>query len=111
MRTSLNNIMHLRYKKRKRDTLALMKKPSRHTSSDKMSENLGWLGAIAVLSGYALLSIGLIKGDSFLYHGLMLIGSVGLAIITYRRRTYQPFIVNLVFSILAALAITRLLLA
>ncbi len=76
-----------------------------------MSENLGWLGAIAVLSGYALLSIGLIKGDSFLYHGLMLIGSVGLAIITYRRRTYQPFIVNLVFSILAALAITRLLLA
>jgi hypothetical protein len=110
MRTSLSNIMHVCIEKRKRDTLLLVKMHTNQSSNDQLSENLGWLGAFAVLGGYALLSLDFIEGDSFLYHGLMLIGSVGLAIITYRRQTYQPFIVNVVFSILAALAITRLLL-
>ena len=70
---------------------------------------MGWIGTAGVLLAYGLLSVGIIAGETLLYHFLMLVGSVGLAIITYHRKTYQPLVVNVVFSILALTALVRLL--
>ena len=84
-------------------------KPITHLKRSGLAEMLGWIGALALLGSYALLSLGLVNGDSFVYHGMLLVGSIGLAIITYRHQAYQSFIVNAIFSFLACIAIFRLL--
>lgn len=60
-----------------------------------------------MLSAYALLSFGIINGESAVYHGLFLFGSIGLAVITYRHRAYQSFTVNIFFGLLALVALIR----
>jgi hypothetical protein len=91
-----------------------MKKPRRHVKHlprNQYAELAGWLGAGIFLFDYALLSFNLIDGNSVLYHALFLLGSAGLAIVTYRHRAFQSFWVNVVFIFLACLAIGRVLLA
>lgn len=110
MRTSLQCIMRRFAKKRKRVTLIRMKRRIKHLSKSELAETLGWIGAVAILGSYALLSLGIIDGNAIAYHLLMLTGSAGLAIITYRHRAFQSFIVNTAFSILAVMAIVRILL-
>lgn len=60
-----------------------------------------------MLGGYALLSFGVISGESAIYHGMFLIGSIGLAVITYRHRAFQSFTVNVFFGVLALVALIR----
>ncbi len=72
-------------------------------------EIAGWIGAAFILVAYGLLSLDIIAGDSYVYHLSMLIGSAGLAAITYYRRTFQPFVVNALFSVIAVIALIRLI--
>ncbi len=81
----------------------------KHLPRNQFAEIYGWLGSMLILSGYALLTLGLINGNSPMYHLMFLIGSLGLAIVTYRHRAYQSFIVNVFFSLLALVAIIRIL--
>ncbi len=108
MRTSLPSIMHRFAKKRKRDTLIRMERRIKHLSKSQLAEILGWIGAVAILGSYALLSLGIVNGNTIEYHLLMLTGSAGLAIITYRHRAFQSFVVNTTFSILAVIAVARI---
>jgi hypothetical protein len=84
-------------------------KPISHLPQSKLAESLGWIGAAGLLGSYALLSLGIINGDSIIYHTMLLAGSAGLAVITYRHQAYQSFMVNVVFSLLACVAIFRIL--
>jgi len=111
MRTSSPFIMRHSPKKRKHDTLGRMERRIKHLSRSQLAESLGWVGALALLGSYALLSTGVISGDSLLYHTLMLMGAAGLAVVTFRHRAFQSFIVNTIFSGLAIIAIARILLA
>lgn len=70
-------------------------------------ELLGWVGTALVLGGYILLSTGVIGNDP-LYHGMMLFGSIGVALISYRQRAWQPFALNVAFALAAFYAILRL---
>ena len=83
-------------------------KHTKHLPKNILAEAYGWLGSILILSAYALLSLGLVDSNDPIYHVLFLIGSSGLAIITYRHRAYQSFVVNLFFTALAFIAIIRL---
>lgn len=82
----------------------------RHLPKKATAELLGWVGAFGILSSYALLSLGVVGGNSLIYYVLSGIGGFGLAIVTYRHRAYQSFLVNTTFTILAILAILRILL-
>ena len=91
--------------------LHLMKKKEqhvRHLPKSQLAEVFGWFSSILVLAGYALLSFGILDGDSPLYHLIFVIGSVGLAVITYRHRAFQSFTVNVFFAVLALVALIRL---
>ena len=70
-------------------------------------EVLGWTGTILILVSYALLASGVI-GNDIRYHGLLLIGSIGVAAISYYKKAWQPMVLNLVFMILAIIAIMRI---
>lgn len=71
-------------------------------------EIIGWIGTAFVIGSYALLSTGIISGDDYLYHLMVLLGSVGVAAISYLRRAYQPFVINAFFVVIALIALIRL---
>lgn len=74
----------------------------------KPSDIIGWLGTIGVLLGYILLSTGVI-GNDLRYFVLTLVGSLGVAYISYVKKAWQPCVLNIVFALFSIVAIVRLL--
>lgn len=87
-----------------------MEKRTKHLKKNQTAEIIGWVGSVSILSSYGLLSTGIINGSSYIYHTLVLFGSIGLALITYRHRAFQSFTVNIAFGVFATLALIRLFL-
>lgn len=85
----------------------MKQKNIKHLPKNKLAEAFGWFASIVMLSGYALLSFGIINGESAIYHGMFLVGSIGLAVVTYRHRAFQSFTVNVFFGVLALVALIR----
>lgn len=88
--------------------MKLRQKHIKHLPRSQVAEAFGWVGSIMLLGGYALLSLGIVDSASLLYHGMLLLGGVGLAVVTYRHRAFQSVTVNVFFAILAIVAIIRL---
>jgi hypothetical protein len=80
----------------------------KHLPRNRVAELFGWMGSVGILLAYALLSFGLLDGNSPIYHVIFLIGSSGLAVVTYRHRAYQSLVVNIFFAILAFVALVRI---
>jgi hypothetical protein len=78
--------------------------------SNQIYEILGWIGVVFVLGGYCLLATGVIGGNAWQYHVLVLFGSLFLGIISYIKRNYQPVVLNAVFVLFAIIALVRLVL-
>ncbi len=70
---------------------------------------MGWYGVIATLVAYALVSALVLSATSFLYQGLNFTGAVGVTIETWVRRDYQPFWLNLVWALIAFIALLNIL--
>ena len=69
---------------------------------------VGWYGAVATLSAYFLISAGFVHGKDLSYQLLNFSGAIGLAIICYHKRTYQPLVVNIIWAFIAILAIVNI---
>ena len=80
----------------------------KHLPKNLLAEAYGWVGSIMILGGYALLSFGIVDSNAVIYHLLFLVGSSGLAVVTYRHRAYQSFVVNLFFTAFAFIALIRI---
>ena len=74
----------------------------------RLLEISGWIGVALVLLGYGLVSTGVISGNAATYHVFMLFGSLFVALISLKQRSYQPAALNICFFILAAIALIRL---
>ena len=110
-RTSSLAIMNLFIKKHKRHAtiVTMAKRESKlYTIIRTHGELLGWIGTSLIIGSYALLSLGVIGGDSYVYHVLVLTGSVGVAIISYIKQAYQPFVINAFFVAIALIALLRI---
>lgn len=68
---------------------------------------LGWYGTVAILLAYGLLNFSILTPNNFFYQLLNLTGAVGLAIETFRKKDYQPGILNIIWAIIAGLAILK----
>jgi fluoride ion exporter CrcB/FEX len=68
----------------------------------------GWYGAMATLSAYMLISFEVLKPIDLTYQFLNLSGAIGLGLICYYKRTYQPLFVNIVWGVIAILAIANI---
>lgn len=71
-------------------------------------ELIGWVGAVASLSAYFLVSFGILEGRDLSYQILNLAAAIGLGSVCYYKRTYQPFFVNLIWGIVAVLALANI---
>lgn len=70
----------------------------------KAIELLGWLGAVATIVAYALVSLAFLSPATFLYQGLNLFASIALGTETIIHKDYQPFVVNVIWGTIALVA-------
>lgn len=75
-----------------------------------IDEMIGWYGTISIVGAYALLSIGAIESNSLLYQALNGTGAVGLVYISFKKKAYQPGVLNIIWSLIALVAIIKILL-
>jgi hypothetical protein len=68
---------------------------------------LGWLGTLAYLAGYLLLSIDKISASGKLYHLLNIAGAIGLICNALYFVDYPNIVVNVVWMAIAFFAIYR----
>ncbi len=76
----------------------------------KFIEIFGWYGTVAILGAYALLSFGVIGADSLWYQALNGTGSIGILADTWSKRDYQPAVLNAIWTVIACIALVRILL-
>jgi hypothetical protein len=69
---------------------------------------VGWIGSAAVVSAYALISLNKLNGRSRVYQALNLVGSLGLVVNTAYYRAYPSTFVNIVWLVIAAFALVRI---
>ncbi len=74
-----------------------------------IKEAVGWYGAIAIIGSFALVSFELISPATMLYQILNGTGALGLAYISFEKKAYQPGVLNIIWVLIAGVAIVRLL--
>jgi len=68
----------------------------------------GWIGVVLILGGYVLLSTGIINGNVWQYHVMVLLGSTFVGIVSYKKRNFQPVVMNAAFILFALIALDRI---
>ena len=72
------------------------------------AEIVGWYGAAVILLAYALVSFRIIPAGGYIYQTLNLIGAIGIVIVSLVKKAQQPAILNMVWAIIALMAIMGL---
>lgn len=75
----------------------------------KIIELSGWYGAAAILAAYALLSFGVLSAHGYAYQLLNLTGAAGIVAVSLAKRAYQPAALNIVWVIIAVVALVSLM--
>jgi hypothetical protein len=68
---------------------------------------IGWLGMVTILVAYFLMTFSIIESKSMIYHGMNLVGSIGIILVTWKRKDYQPMLLNVIWMIIAIIAILK----
>jgi hypothetical protein len=74
-----------------------------------VDEIIGWYGTVAIVLAYALLSFGAITSTNLAYQILNGTGALGIVYISFKKKTYQPAVLNVIWAVIATVAIIRLL--
>lgn len=72
---------------------------------DSHIELIGWYGAFAVLLAYALASFGAIATKGVLYQLLNLTGSFSIIVVSFRKKAYQPIVLNMIWMLIALIVL------
>ncbi len=67
----------------------------------------GWLGAVAVLAAYALVSTRRVEGDSIFFQSLNIIGSIFLMMNSFYFEAFPSVVVNFVWVGIAVYSLMR----
>lgn len=74
----------------------------------RLVNNIGWCGALATLTAYFMVSYDILNPHDWRYQILNLLGAIGLGILCYFKKAYQPLIVNIIWGIVAISVLARL---
>lgn len=64
---------------------------------------------VIILLAYFLMTFSFIGAQSVTYQVMNVIGSVGIILVTWKRKDYQPMTLNVMWMIIAIVAIGRIL--
>jgi hypothetical protein len=70
---------------------------------------LGWYGVVATVLAYILVSFSLVAPTNWFYQLLNFTGALGITIETYYKKDYQPFWLNFIWMLIAAVAIISII--
>ncbi len=73
------------------------------------AEILGWYGAFTIILAYVLVSFAFIGTDSIIYQILNFTGAIGIVIISLAKRAYQPATINVIWMVIALIALLRII--
>ncbi len=79
------------------------------TAKKLFSEIVGWYGMLAIMIAYACVSFKVLSPDQLLYQILNGTGGVGIVINSVSRRAYPPAALNFIWTIIAGIALIRIL--
>ena len=77
---------------------------------EKLIEVFGWYGTVAIILAYALVSFSLLSAHTIWYQLLNGTGAVGIVLVSYHKRAFQPAVLNVIWTLIALVAIVGLLL-
>jgi hypothetical protein len=75
----------------------------------KFIELFGWYGTGAIILAYALVSLSVLEPTDLVYQLLNVTGALGVLGISIYKRAYQPAVLNVVWTLIALVAITKVL--
>ena len=75
----------------------------------KFIELFGWYGTFAIVLAYALVSFDVLSPTSLAYQLLNGTGALGIVIVSFHKRAYQPGVLNIIWTLIAFVAIGRIL--
>jgi len=74
-------------------------------------EIFGWIGAILIVSAYALSSLSVLLPTSVIYQLMNLVGAIGILATSVKKRNFQPVLVNGFWLIVASVGIFKIITA
>lgn len=77
----------------------------KNTTIADFSNWIGWVGTLAYIVAYLLLSIGKLKAKQKTYHLLNILGALGLIVNAIRLNDYPNIIVNAVWFLIGFMAL------
>ncbi len=81
----------------------------RESTKKYLIEFVGWYGAFAITIAYFANSFGYLASDGLSYQLLNFTGGIALGILTYVKRAYQSTVVNVIWSLIATVALWRII--
>lgn len=72
-------------------------------------EIFGWYGTIAIVLAYALVSFSILQPTNIAYQLLNGTGALGIVAVSFYKRAYQPGVLNIIWTIIAVVAILNIL--
>ena len=74
-----------------------------------VDETIGWIGIALILAAYSLNMFEVMGVDSISYLLMNIIGSLGVVYISLKKKAYQPEVLNIVWILIALVAMIKLL--
>lgn len=74
-----------------------------------IDEVIGWYGAAAIVLAYALTSFAVMSPNSIWYQALNATGAIGIVYISFKKKAYPPGVLNIIWTIIAIVAIIRII--
>lgn len=74
-----------------------------------IDETIGWYGTVAIVGAFAMVSFEILAPTSLLYQILNGMGALGIVYISIKKKAYQPGVLNIIWAVIAVIAIIRLL--
>lgn len=77
---------------------------------NKYIETIGWIGMVLILVAYFLVSFSIITVQDIIYQLLNMVGSVGIILVAFSKKDYQPMVLNIIWVLIAVIALLRIVL-
>lgn len=77
------------------------------TRVDNWAQFFAWIGTTLILAAYFFSTVGALQQSDPIYHGLNLLGAIGIISITLPKKIYQSVFLNAVWAITAIVGIVK----
>jgi len=75
---------------------------------NKIDEIIGWYGTAAIVMAYILLSFNVMQAG-IVYQLMNVTGAIGIFYISFKKKAWQPGVLNLIWALIALVALISIL--